>query len=220
MAQGPTELKTTSLMEPQRSIVALNVLFILLSQFVIGCAHTPGDAAFRAGHPKHAATLYAQGAKQGDSIAALKLGLLLEEGDVKTDDFGTPTFWYERACNLGSLPGCHNLGVSYEYGKNGVQADMMKAREFYLKAAERGYMQSQYNLASLYSNHYIEPADDAEGYKWMLLAQQSAKKCEEVSICRWILEDPPGHKARLEGRLNKNQIKEAEALADSWNPQR
>lgn len=184
----------------------------------MGCAHTPGDAAFRAGHPGYAARLYAKGAEQGDSRAALKLGLLLEGGRLKIDDFGSPISWYERACNLGSLPGCHNLAVSYEYGKNGAKKDMLKAREFYLKAAERGYMQSQYNLASLYSNQYVEPADDVEGYKWMLLAQRSAKKRKRVPLCHWILEDSPGHKTRLENRLNKAQIEKAEALANSWSP--
>lgn len=193
-------------------------LFILLSQCVVGCSHTPGDAALRLGHPESAAMLYAQGAKQGDASAALKLGLLLEDGSAKTDEFGAPALWYERACELGNLSGCHDLGVSYEYGKNGVQRDMMKARECYLKAAERGYMQSQYNLASLYSNQYITPANDVEGYVWMLLAQRSAKRCkgQEVPLGQWVLEDPPGHKARLQARLNEDQIKEAEALADVW----
>src|SRR5258708_2928138 len=100
------------------------------------------------------------GSEQGDPAAALRLGFLLDSG-----------YWFRKACDLGSLPGCHNAGVAYESGKGRLDKDYSQARAYYLRAAERGYMQSQYNLASLYSNNYISPPDDVEGLKWMLLAQ-------------------------------------------------
>jgi TPR repeat protein len=162
--------------------------------------------------------LYKAGAEQGDASAALKLGLLLEEGRVKSDDFGSSASWYEKACKLGSNPGCHNSGFSYEYGKNGVNKDITKAYSYYVIAAERGYMQSQYNLASLYSNQYVQPQNDIEGLKWILLAQDAAKRCQSVPLCKWVLDDPPGHKSKIISRLTKDQIKNAEALVVSWKP--
>lgn len=191
-------------------------LFVAVFWFLGGCAHTPGDAALRAGHPDVAAKMYREGVEQGDGRAALKLGLLIEEKKVKADDFGSPLKWYEKACALGSAPGCHNVGVAYEYGQGGVSKDVKQAYEFYLTAAEHGYMQSQYNLASLYSNQYVQ--NDVEGYKWMLLAQASAAQCKEVEMCRWVQEDPPGHRKKLKDRLSPEQLKEAERLAKSWKP--
>lgn len=59
-------------------------LFGYLALFMCGCSTTPGDAALRGGHPTHAADLYKQGALQGDSSAALKLGLLIDNGTIPT----------------------------------------------------------------------------------------------------------------------------------------
>lgn len=199
---------------------ALIVICTSLCLYFSGCAHTPGDAALRAGHPEEAATLYKAGAEQGDASAALKLGLILEDGQVKEDTFGSPASWYEKACKLGSDPGCHNAGVSYEYGKNGVNKDITKAYDYYLIAAERGYMQSQYNVASLYSNQYVQPQNDVEGLKWMLLAQNAARGCQNVPLCQWILNDPPGHKSKLKSRLTEDQVKYAKSLAISWKPKK
>lgn len=199
-------------------ILAAFLLIVLLCLFT-GCAHTPGDAALRAGHPEQAASLYKHGADQGDASAALKLGLLIEQGKVNNSEYGGAARWYERACELGSLPGCHNIGVSYEYGSNGAAKDIKKAHDGYLKAAERGYMQSQYNLASLYSNQLIEPQNDIEGYKWMTLAINAANQCKGQPLCDWILKDPPGHMTKLKSRLNADQINQAELLAKAWKPQ-
>ncbi len=82
------------------------------------------------------------------------------------------------------------------------------------KAAELGYMQSQYNLASLYSNKYF--SSDIEGLKWILIAQSSARKCSSDSLCKWVLKDPPGHKNKLLKRMSGQQIKQAEAGASKW----
>lgn len=194
-----------------RACVAGFLASLILS--VSGCSSVPGDAALRAGHPEIAADLYRRGAEQGDASAALRLGLLVDEGRVSTAQYGQAGDWFKKGCTLGNLPSCHNVGVAYEYGKDGLPIDYVEARNFYLKAAAAGYMQSQYNLASMYSNSYIVPADDVEGLKWMLLAQMSAEKCKQLPGCQWQLEDPPGHKRRLESRLTLAQQREAQKLA-------
>lgn len=195
-----------------KSLILLFGLFPLIS----ACSTTPGDAAFRAGHSKEAAELYFRGAQGGDDEAALKLGLLLESKATDIDRFGTATTWFQRACELGNMTGCHNAGVSFEYGKDGFQKDYMKASNYYRKAAEHGYMQSQYNLGSMYANRY--QADDIKGLKWLLLAQRNARKCASEDLCQWILKDPPGHIKRLKERMTKKQIEEAQQEAAEFSP--
>ncbi len=180
------------------------------------CSSTPGDAALRGGHAEAAANLYAKGADLGDPEAALKLGLLISDGTIADSKYGTALKWYSRACDLGSLPGCHNVGVAYQEAKHGVSKDGQKAYEYYLKSAQRGYMQSQYNIASLYSDKEIKPVNDVEGYKWLLLSQQSAQRCKDKPLCAWILRDPPNHGAKLKSRMSESEIKEAEELARLW----
>ncbi len=189
-------------------------VFILFIPIVISCSTTPGDAANRGGHPEQAADLYKQGADQGDKSAALKLGLLISEGKISTAKYGDAVKWFDRACDLGSNPGCHNSGNAYEYGQAGANKDFNKAREFSTIAAEKGYLQSQYNLGSLYSNQYIN--NDVEGLKWMLIAEKTANSCLKVPLCKWVQEDPPGHRAKLEGRMNQSQITKSKELANEW----
>jgi hypothetical protein len=193
------------------------VLGVIVVVLACGCRSVPGDAALRGDHPEQAAELYRRGAEQGGASAALRLGLLLDEGRVSASKYGHAGEWFKRGCDSGDLPSCHNVGVAYEYGKNGLPKDHSEARSFYLRAAAAGYVQSQYNLASLYSNGYITPPDDVEGLKWMLLAQASAERCKQQELCQWILRDPPGHRHRLESRLSSMRQDEAAALAGQWH---
>lgn len=196
--------------------LALSVIGVALL-LSVGCSAVPGDAAVRSGQLEQAAELYRRGAEQGDASAALRLGLLIDQGRVSPAKHGEAGDWFKRGCSLGDLPSCHNVGVAYEYGKNGLAQNYSEAYAFYLKAATEGYMQSQYNLASLYSNSFVMPPNDVEGLKWMLLAQMSAERCKPQELCQWILEDPPGHRRRLETRLSSAQQEEAATLAKQWN---
>ena len=152
------------------------------------------------------------GVSQGDAVAALKLGSLVAQG--KVSGYGVAGDWFSKACDLGSLAGCHNVGVSYEYAKHGLSTNYPAAVQFYRRAAERGYMQSQYNLGSLYANNHL--TDDVEGLKWMLISERSARKCLPNPGCKWTSEDPPGHMARLRKRMTDGDIRLAEQQAEVW----
>ncbi len=194
-----------------------NLKFLLLIVvFPAGCSYTPGDAALRVGHIRAAANIYKQGAEKGDGTAALKLGLLVNDGYLSADSYGTAAEWFRRACDDAVMVGCHDLGVSYEYGRAGVKKDYTQALVYYRQAAEHGYLQSQYNLGTLYANNYIDPPNDLEGYKWMLIAQRTARGCKSEPVCNWILEDPSQHIKTLRLRLTAAAIIKAQELADQW----
>ncbi len=193
-------------------------LSVLVLCILSGCSQTPGDAAVRGGHPQAGADLYLQEAELGRADAAFKLGLLVSQGRVSGERFKTGTYWFKRACELGEPVGCHNVGVAYEYGSaDGIKIDYAEAAKYYRIAAEKGYIGSQYNFGSMYSNNYLPP-DDVQGYTWMLLAEKAARACAKQELCKWILEDPPGHRTKLKTRLTEDQIKQAETLASSWKP--
>jgi hypothetical protein len=195
-------------------ILRKNILLMLLVPYVVACSTTPGDAAYRGGHPEQAANLYMKGAELGDKTAADKLGLMISQREVSAEKYGNAIKWFVRACDLGSNAGCHNSGHAHEYGEVGANKDYNKARDYYLIAADKGFMQSQYNLGSLYSNQYFH--NDVEGLKWMLLAERTANTCAKVPLCKWVMDDPPGHRTKLKNRMTKNQIAEAEQLANQW----
>jgi len=192
--------------------MTLRIIFLaLLVLLVSGCRTTPGDAASRSGHLEQAADLYRRGAEQGDADAALKLGLLIDGVSDGRKDFGSAGSWFVKACGLGNVVGCHNAGVKFEYGQSGLDKNYEQARVYYSLAAKRGYMQSQYNLGSLYANGYF--TDEVEGLKWLFAAQTNARNCLPQALCKWILEDPPGHVAKLIAGMSPEQVKSAASQA-------
>jgi len=190
-----------------------HIKLALLLAALSGCSTTPGDAAYRSGHSPQAAELYRRGAANGDPSAALKLGLMIDEGAASSATFGTAGIWFTRACDLGDEVGCHNVGVGFEYGKSGLERNYESARTFYERAAMRGYIQSQYNLGSMYANEYFH--DDALGLTWLLRARLGAQKCASQPVCNWILRDSPGHIVRLKSRLTPAQVAEVESRVGS-----
>jgi hypothetical protein len=192
-----------------------SISFCLFS-CIAGCSTTPGNAAYRSNQFEQAANMYKQGAEQGDGAAALQLGLMIATGKASAQIYGDKSKWYIRACDLGNAAGCHNSGNAYEYGEGGVSKDYGAAQKYYRMAAEKGYMQSQYNLGSMYSNQYFD--DDVEGLKWLILAQKSASTCPKVPLCQWVSEDPPGHLKKLMGRMSSAKVTHANELANAWKP--
>lgn len=188
-----------------------------LALLLVSCSTTPGDAAYWGRHPRQAADLYRSAAEQGDALAAFKLGRMIEGGEVSDAQFGAAGTWFVRSCELGDMVGCHNVGVGYEYGsgeKLGLGKDLAKARDYYRRAAEHGYMQAQYNLGSMYANSYF--TDDTEGLKWLLVAQRAARSCPSNDTCDWVLRDPPGHIERMKKRMSADDIALAGRQAAEW----
>ena len=123
-----------------------------------------------------------------------------------------------HAAQPARLPACHNVGVSYEQGRNGVNQDYAEATSYFLQAAERAFLPSIYNLAVLSAESKISAADYREGLKWMLVAQKSAVQSPESPTCKTVTDDPKGYRKQLESRLSSKEIRETYKLADDWRP--
>ena len=191
--------------------------FLLLTALLASsCSQTPGDAFRRSNDDSTAAKMYHTMAQQGDVQAAFKLGLLLSErrlSPAEASHYGPASRWFAQSCP--ALPAaCHNLGVEYTNA-----GDHQRAEQFYLTAATRNYMQSQFNLASAYVNGYLPlPADPSQAFAWLLIARQEAARCQEAapSLCQWVLTDKAGNQAWFRSRLTPAQQAEAERRAATW----
>lgn len=159
-------------------------------------------------------------ADTGNAEAALRLGNLLARNRVATARYGNAVDWYKKGCVLNSLSACHNVGASYEYGRNGVKLDNTEAANYYLKSAERAFLPSLLNLAILHADGRVTSLDHRDGLKWMLIAQKAATQCPAAPICKLVLEDPKGYRARLEAPLSADERQEARQLAERWQPVR
>lgn len=157
-------------------------------------------------------------ADKGDIHAMLQIGNMLARGRIPASRYGTPVTWFKKACALRNLSACHNVGVSYQSGNNGAKKDDAEAADYFLQAAERGFLPSMFNLAVMNAESQISAADAREGLKWMLIAQRAAAQCPESPTCKFVSEDRKGYKARLENRLSSRERREAYQQAGDWRP--
>jgi len=128
--------------------------------------------------------------------------------------------WYKKGCTLGDISACHNTGVSYEHGRNGVKPDNAEAANYYLKSAERAFLPSLLNLAILHADGRVTSLDNRDGLKWMLVAQKAAAQCPDKLMCKSVLDDREGYRSRLEAPLSASEQREARQMADIWQPLR
>jgi len=63
----------------------------------------------------------------------------------------------------------HNLGIAYAQG-SGLAKDEAKAAEWFTRAAERGYVDSAFDLAVLYERGEGVPQDLKQALKWYGIA--------------------------------------------------
>jgi TPR repeat protein len=166
---------------------------------------------------KLAAELRAR-ADKGDGDAALRLGNLLDLKRVAESRYGTALVWYRRGCELRDLSACHNVALAYQRGGYGLQPDLAEAARYYEKSAERGFINSMYNLAILYADGGLIATDPREGLKWMLLAQRAATQCPERRLCQIVSEDAKGYRVKLEQRLTSRERRETYDRALAWQP--
>jgi TPR repeat protein len=214
-------MKTRSKILP---FVALGAALVILS----GLAHSARPVVTNSATP---AELF-RGAENGGAPAALILGRMYETGTgtVAGRSMEAAVYWYARVTQIAestpikdmvyvnqfAMEAAHRLGFIYEYGDQGIPKNPKLAVYWYLKAAEKGYYPSQYNLGAMYSQNLVTPPDDVEGYKWLLLAQEGSDGCTFDPQCRFVTADPPGHIKRLRARMTPAQIAAAERLAKEW----
>lgn len=159
--------------------------------------------------------LHRAAAERGDQEAAAVLGGLYLRGIGTYQDTAKALYWYERA---GPRGGWYAMGAIYDKGL-GVPPDAEKAAEYYRKAAEAGdHPLALYDLGALYAEDRLATRDDLEGYVLLLLAErigQVTPGCRNLS--HWCnehaIQDAPGYRAKLRGRLAPEALAEAERRA-------
>lgn len=104
---------------------------------------------------------------------------LLSDPDVKDKSVAMSEF--ERACMQGQHYGCHKLGIAFNNGIHGKPQNYQTAKQWYERAAQKGYVPSQLNIANLYA-HRLLPLDDETGYRWLAKAHKGLRECRSGAI--------------------------------------
>ena len=132
-----------------------------------------------------------QAANLGLAAAQLKLAGLYETGDAGvTRDAVESRKWARRAAASGDPRGMHAFGMYLFDGVGGAR-NRPEALDWLLKAADRGLIDSQYNVARIYENgdEGIAP-NPTEAFKWYLIAARTGDQPAQAAIDRLTPDTP------------------------------
>jgi TPR repeat protein len=98
------------------------------------------------------------------------------EGVVR--DFAQAIHWLEKAAHQGDAVGQHALGKMCSFGI-GMAIDRKRGFELFLRAADRGLDEAQYDVGMAYAEGKVVPLDIARATHWFCLgAAQGQEKCQ------------------------------------------
>jgi TPR repeat protein len=114
---------------------------------------------FGHGVPKdlaEAARWFEMAAREGSAAAQLHLGRAYVGGQGVAVNPAEAVHWYREAAEVDYPAGLDAMGMVYSSGYGGVASDLPKAFSLFLRAAEAGDANSQYEVAVFYSNGIME----------------------------------------------------------------
>ena len=132
-----------------------------------------------------------QAANLGLAAAQLKLAGLYETGEAGvTRDPVESRKWARRAAASGDPRGMHAFGMYLFDGVGGAR-NRPEALDWLLKAADRGLIDSQYNVARIYENgdEGIAP-NPTEAFKWYLIAARTGDEPAQAAVDRLTPDTP------------------------------
>jgi len=109
----------------------------------------------------------------------------------------------ERAARNGNRIAMHDLALYFAEGRGGVQADLETAAKWFEKAAERGVVDSQFNLGVLFESGQGLPKNLTDAFVWYSIAATQGDQFAKQRVA--VLSDTmdAGDLASAAERINK-----------------
>lgn len=156
---------------------------LLLCAFLLALplAHAAQDfdsglAAFKKGDYAGALKVFNRLAREGNSDAQLRLGLMYHYGlGVKEND-KLAYDWIRKAAEQANAEAQYQLGNMYVYGfgiPKGEQDPDLQGVQWYFKAALQGHAEAQYNLGLMFLAGKGVQQSQEEGVKWITRAAEA-----------------------------------------------
>lgn len=126
--------------------------------------------------------LLMQAAEGGDVIAEWVLGCSILRGIHFDRDISMGLSWLKKAADAGSPDAMNELGVIYEDGTDGVEANLEQGVQWYRRGAEAGSDDAMENLGVAYLSGNGVPCDVNEARKWLERAAENGSAFAECSL--------------------------------------
>jgi len=170
-----------------------------IAQFQLGLSN------LEQGKTEEAVTLI-RAASQTLPAAQYRLAKLYETGTGVEKNTEMAKDLTERAARSGNRIAMHDLAIYYAYGNGGVNVDMSTAAGWFEKAAERGVVDSQFNLAILFENGQGVKPSPADAYFWYSIAASQGDQTANARI------------TALEGIMAPADVAAAKERASNFTP--
>ena len=170
-----------------------------VAQFQLGLSY------LEQGRTSEGVSLIRQSANQNQPAAQYRLAKLYEVGEGVEQDPELARQLTERAARNGNRIAMHDLALYYAEGRGGVKAELQTAAKWFEKAAERGVVDSQFNLGVLFESGQGLPKNLTDAYVWYAIAAQQGDQFAKQRIA--ILSDtlPAKDLESAEARIEKFQ---------------
>lgn len=144
--------------------------------FNLGVSYYKGEGVVK--NLQEAKRLFEKSSAQGDDIAQLYIGRILEDTNASCDEIVAA---YKKAAEMGCTEAQDYLGCWYENGENGLDVDYQEAFRWYKKAAEQGDRYAQYDIGCLFDDGLGIKENKREAVKWF---KRAASKNNVSAIYR------------------------------------
>lgn len=165
-----------------------------------------GLMQLQAGQMEDGARLIRLAANRNQPAAQYRLAKLYESGTGVAKDAVTARELIERAARGGNRIAMHDLGNYYASGQGGLDPDISEALDWFEKAAERGVVDSQFNVAFLREGNQGVPEDIETALFWYHVAARQGDQ------------GAPDRIALLSEQVGATTNDKIKARADRFNP--
>jgi len=135
-----------------------------VAQFQLGLSY------LEQGRTDEGIDLIRKSANQNQPAAQYRLAKLYEIGEGVAQDSDMARQLTERAARNGNRIAMHDLALYYAEGRGGVETDLSTAAKWFEKAAERGVVDSQFNLGVLFESGQGLPKNTTDAFVWYSIA--------------------------------------------------
>lgn len=167
-----------------------------------------GLVFLEAGENEKAVRMLRLAAKQGQPAAQYRLGKMYESGLGVKANLTEARKWIAKAADGGNRIAMHDLGHYLATGADGSPPDINKAVSWFQQAADRGVLDSQFNLGVLYHQGSGLPQSFLNAYVWYSIA---AAQGDTVASQRREI---------VGAQLSSPQLNSARKRIDAFKPMR
>ena len=176
------------------------------AEYQLGLDYSDGEGVKR--NVAEAVKWFERAAEQGLVDAQYELGLCFVSGRGIRANEVEGIKWLRKAAAQGSVIAEYQIGICYLQG-TGVAKDVEDGIKWIESAAMKGNALSQNQLATCYERGEGVPKDEVQAYKWYSLAgAQDDEHALDIKVSI----------AKLEAKMTKDQIAQAQHLAREFKP--